>query len=227
MDQLFGDIIKYTPLFSFHTILDEDVGLIKYVYKNYNDKSVFDFSKVEHKSMRELISLIFYRQYINPLYLFMVDESKREFVDECYREFMEQKEADIIEEGVISEIPNLLNMYKNSSEVIPTIFYYNEYQKQALDRIPSLSNIEKLHFSQLDFDTYSQIYLKMFQELYNFPEFSHITIYFASTGVNLLVLDNLSEFEGILNKIRNKNRAAIFDIYNSKIIKKENDDEGN
>lgn len=221
MDSVLGNLIKSTPLFSFHSIIDEDVALIKYVYKNYYDKSIFDFSKVDKMPMTDLIALIYYRHYINPLKLFLVDESKEEFADECYQEFIEQKEKEILEEGVITEIPNLIKLYKDSSDIIPSIFYYTEYQKQLLDRIPQLVEIDKIHASNIRLNLYSQIYIKDYREIFIFPEFTNRTVYFAANDINVFILNNLEDWKDVYDIIRNKNRAAIFDIYNPSIIVKE------
>jgi len=224
MESILGNFIKSTPLFSFNTILDENVGLIRLIYKKYNDKDIFDFTSIEKEPMSKLVSLVYYKPYYNPLKLFLKDKSKEDFIDECYQEFLETKEDEIIAEGVITEIANLVKSFKESGDVNPTVYYYNKYQKDALESLPHLRGIHLVDFKDVDIQEYSQLYLRYYYELLMFEKFSHRTIYLASDEFNKYALDQLfsEEFEDINSMINNLNKVCIFDIYKSNIVKKEN-----
>ena len=219
MENVIGSsYVKPTPAFSFHTIVDEDMSLILTVASNYYDRSVFDFSGDFYEEFPKLIHKVYYRTVENPLKLFAKEGADEKFLDECYIEFMKDKEDEILENGIVTEIPTLIRLFKDSSGISPSIFYYNEDQLEALQQIEELNDIDKVEYKKISNDTNSQIFLRDHNECANFPNMKSKTFYFASTIVNLNAMEKMEEYEHLTKIANNGNRISLYDMYNTEVI---------
>ena len=85
-----GSVLKsgtFLPLFSINTIIDTDLGVLNYVFKEFRNENYFDLNVLDYM---ELINKVYYRQFENPLYVIMKhpdSEEDKKFLDECYQEF--------------------------------------------------------------------------------------------------------------------------------------------
>lgn len=224
--KLWGEFeTKFTPLISFYSIIDRDMGLIKDILINYRNENVFDLKK--DKKYFEILAEIYKRKEDNPLYcLLKVDnESSRIFVDECYEEFITEKEEEILSYSVTTDMYNLMREFINSSEIIPTILYYTQYQKNILDNDPLLSKIKTVGIRELrrhenKRNEYDQFYFRYITEADIFLNLSNKTFYFSTSGVNLnddnddIKLSN----EEVFDIYKRGNKINLFDIYRTDII---------
>ena len=206
---------KFTPLISFYSIIDRDIGLIKNILINYRNENVFDLKK--DKKYFEILADIYQRKENNPLYyLLKVDnESSRAFVDECYEEFITEKEEEILSYSVTTDMYNLMREFINSSEIIPTILYYTQHQKNILDNDPLLSKIKTVAIGELrrhenKRNEYDQFYFRL----------SNKTFYFSTSGVNLNDTNDDIKFsnEEVFDIYKRGNKINLFDIYRTDII---------
>lgn len=216
---------KFTPLISFHAIIDMDMGLIKNILINYRNENVFDLKK--DKKYFEILGEIYRRKETNPLYyLLKVDnQAARTFVDECYQEFLAEKEEEILSYSVSTDMYNLMRDFYNNSEIIPTILYYSQYQKNVLDNDPFLCKIKSVYIEDLKTDQekrniYDQFYFKTIDEAELFLPLSNKTFYFSTTGRNLNETndDILFSNEDVYEIYKRGNKINLFDIYRMDII---------
>lgn len=222
MNILSGVTPKSLPLFSFHTLIDEDMGVLRYVLSNYKDSDIFDIDTLKNvTSSLSITGDIYRRKYSNPLYYIMKDEKYTDLLDRCYDEYLSEHEAEILDNSISTEIVNLIVEFDKSSEIEPTILYYTDAQLEALNSIPELEPIKKIFIDSISQDTrYSCYYFKYISELENFDYLKETTIYFSSCGINLddtnqdFIFDNdqISEF------IKRRIYIGIFDLYRMKLI---------
>lgn len=225
MAEFLSTYTKPTPIFSFKTLVDLDMGLVNLVMTKYNDADTFDFSPLVNYTYQDIISLVYFRPMENPLYPFLTEytDEKIEFVDKCYKEFKETKEKDIIDIGVITEIPNLISTYSKSGGMKPVIFYYNEDQLSLLNEMTILDHIEKIRVEDISMNRFSQFYLMDCEEAEFIQTARYKTIYFASHQRNMDRLEaDLKEDKTLFTLLGNHNQFNIFDVYKQEIINKEN-----
>lgn len=224
--RLWGEFeIKFTPLISFYSIIDVDMGLIKDIIINYRNENVFDLKK--DKKYLDILSSIYKRKETNPLYyLLRVDNKEsRDFVDECYEEFITEKEEEILSYSVTSDMYNLVREFYNSSEVIPTILYYSQYQKNVIDNDPLLSKIKSVSFIELKRNEekrneYDQFYFRYIEESEIFLSLKNKTFYFSTTGRNLIEDNSDIDIsnEDVIEIYKRGNKINLFDMYRTDII---------
>lgn len=224
--RLWGEFeTKFTPLISFYSIIDRDMGLIKNILMNYRNEDIFDLKK--DKKYFEILGSIYRRKEENPLYyLLKIDnEQSRVFVDECYEEFISEREAEVLSYSVTTDIYNLLRDFNNSSEIIPAILYYTQAQKNIIDNDPLLSKIKSVSIGELTRhpekrDEYEQFYFKFIEEAEMFLELRNKTFYFSTTGRNLNENNDDIKFtnEEVLEIYKRGNKINLFDIYRTDII---------
>lgn len=221
---------KTSPLISFYALVDEDVALIAYILTHYRENNAFDCSKVEGLSPYELIGKLYKRKYKNPLYLIMRDDKYKDLLDRCYEEFLSEREANILEYSYNTDFVKLVNEFKKSGEIIPTIMYYNSHQLSVLKEIEELQNIQKVSFEYAVHNShkYSQFYFKSIEELQPFKnKFKNTVIYISSCGLNLNDNndDTIMSDEDFFDYRFNKDvRISIFDLYKMKLIGAYNND---
>lgn len=221
MDAVLGGsnaYVKPTPVFSFHSIVDEDVSLISYIIMNYYDTSIFDFSEVLDMDFGKVISIIYFRTVSNPLRLFTKEGVDESFVDECYEEFLRDKEAEILENGITTEVPNLIRLFKDSAGISPSIFYYNDIQLQALETIDLLKDVEKIHYNDVSNRKHSQIYIRDYTEAGKFAHITDKTFYMCSSKRNIDALEDIKQSPEILQIAMARNQISIYDLYNRDIV---------
>lgn len=225
MDTISGSFIKPTPLFSFYTIVDMDASLINLIIKKYYDKSVFDFTSVMDIDYAKFLSKLYFRTDPNPLSLFLVDESKKDFVDECYQEFIETKQDEIVKEGITTDILNLIDIYStNNSDILPSVFYYNDIQKEALLEIPMFRDglVSIYHIDDLKSSSNDEIMLCRIKELEHFHNYTCKTFYIASNPFNLERLNSWEEDDMLKACItEGLNSINVIDLYKHSVVMEE------
>ena len=130
------------PLISFHALVDEDVGVFKFILANYRESSAINMDLLKNKSTLEIIGDIYKRKFDNPLKLIMSEEKYSDLLDRCYQELITEHEADIIEHSVTTEFLNLVVAFNESKEITPTIMCYTQEQYNIIVSIEALKGIK-------------------------------------------------------------------------------------
>lgn len=215
-----------SPLISFDCIFDTDFGLLKLIRREYFDTTVFssDFF-VNNETTRQLTSTIYMRESKNPLSLCV--KNKDINIDELYEEFMEREYSKILNYAMPTEIYNLLEYFKLSGDIKPTILYKDNRELELLKKFELTKNIKTIHIddiNNLENIPYQQFFFKeLFDEtLYTLcSRLSKKTIYLMSYLFN--IKDNkdiiLNKNSGILSL--NKNVIYLMDMYNKSKLKGE------
>lgn len=215
---------KSTPLISFNSIVDIDLGLLRFISKHYGENNVFDMNPLEDIPFLEVVGNIYRRKYKNPLYYIMKDEQYKDLLDKCYDEFLHDYEADILEESVTTEMINLINIFISSGEVIPTILCYSQAQIDYLEKeVTLLKDVEKILLEDAiyNINKFSHYYFKYIEEAEPFKtKVRNTVLYFSTCGLNLNE-DNsdlwLSD-EEISQYASQGTMIAIIDIYKTSLI---------
>lgn len=223
---------KSMPAISFYTIVDIDFGMVNYVLSNFRNKSVFDIDRFESMEIIDLVKEVYYRKNKNPLVSFAADLSKIQFIDKLYEEFTEKNEDEILINSITTEMVRLIKEFKNSGDIIPTIFYYTESQKIVLESMKNeLGEVYIKSFRTVfnDPDSYTQFFLKDINEVSNIKdlsEFNNKTFYFSTCALNLNEdNDDIASDEIIDDILHNFNHISLIDIYRTDVIGKVKDDD--
>lgn len=211
------------PLVSFHTLVDEDVGVFKLILSNYGESSAINKDLISKMSALEVIGKIYKRKYDNPLNLIKSSEKYSDLLDRCYKELITEYEADVIEHSVITEFFNLVLKFNDIGEIIPTILCYTQEQCDAISEIKELQGIEVVGPKEAleNIDKYTQFYFKYLFEYDIFKDdLRKCTVYFSSVGLNFDEddLDILIDNEEIKNMIQKDIKVAFFDLYRMNIL---------
>lgn len=224
--QLWGEFeTKFTPLVSFYTLIDRDMGLIKDILLNYRNEEIFNLK--QNKNYFEILGEVYKRKEENPLYCLLKIDNKaaRDFVDECYEEFITEREQEVLSYAVSTDMYNLMREFVNSSEIIPTILYYTQPQKDLLDKDPLLSKIKSVSIGELRrheekrFE-FEQFYFKYIKEAEIFLPMFNRTFYFSTTGQNLNETNEDIKFsnEEVYEIYKRGNKINLFDMYRTDVI---------
>ena len=212
-----------TPLISFNSIYDLDIGLIKLIQNEYLDESIFD----KNFFNRPLLSMIYdsyHRENFNPLTMFSKSKDM-ELLDEYYNQFMERRKADIIELCVKSEMENLIQLFVDSKEIFNTIIYHDELELKELQSNESLAKCKFIHVRDLSkpvLRQFTQFYVKDIRELkyLSLTEGSK-TFYISSFRPNFnletMEIKMDENIENIIHKGVN-HCISIFDMYNENTL---------
>lgn len=92
MANLNGKIL--TPLIDFDFIVDTDMGLIRFIRQRFQDPRAFKLDIV-NKSDREILSLLYSREHINPLSIISTENNMSD-IDCLYDSFMKEYKREII-----------------------------------------------------------------------------------------------------------------------------------
>lgn len=216
---------KFTPLISFHTIVDEDIGALKDIILNYKNSEVFDLSKISSKKYINLVGDLYKRKYNNPLYYILRDDKYKSFVDECYNELINQNEDEVLEYAVTTDMYELVKQFIKSDDIIPSILYYTDSQLEILESDSNLSKINHVKYDDLflsknGLDQFGQFYFKLIEESEKFLNSMGKVFYFSSTGRNLNETndDLKTDSKFVKNIYKNGGRISIFDMYKTEII---------
>lgn len=213
---------KTMPLISFHAIVDEDLALLAHVATRYRESKVFDLSKLkEFKSTNELIGVLYRRKFENPLNLILSGNQYQDLADRAYKEFIDEHEAEILEHVALTGVYDLIQEFKKSGEINPSILYYTDAQFEFLKTLQPLDNIPKVSLQQaLKNPFYSHFYFKFIHESYPFEDKVIESVFYVSTiGRNLTEENDVNlDNEKIMKLMYRRTRYAIFDLYNMQLI---------
>lgn len=218
MDVSFENFAKQLPLISVYTLFDMDVGLVLYVKDKFYDTDIFNIPDID---VTTLIAFMYYRPMENPLYPFLIDDTREKFIDECYSEFMEKKSDEIIHYAIRTDVFRLVEMFKNDSVITPTILYYTDKEKQILEQMPELGGVSLVSINDVVKDNYTQFYFMKFEEIERFSDVKYAGMYFASSGRNMIKLDEGLDNEYLMNAFKNHIQLNLFDVYSPENINKE------
>lgn len=214
---------KSMPLISFHALVDEDMGILKYILTHYRESSAIDMNLLNGESALELLGRVYKRKFDNPLYLIMSNEKYADLLDRTYKELVTEHEADIIEHSVTTEFSNLTSQFRSLSEISPTILCYTQEQIDAITSIKKLQGIDIVgpKDALANLKNYTQMYFKFLFEYDIFKEkLQNCTVYFSSIGLNFnednsdILIDNVE-----INEMIKKNiNIAYFDLYRMNLL---------
>lgn len=210
------------PLFSSRTIIDYDIGVLRYVRLMLPDPNYFIFDQFDNWSFFDLIHHTYDREDINPLSIIMRNRKDKDFIDEAYVELME-KSDELIKFSVTTEIANLIQLYSTSGDIVPSILYYTEKEKESLEKfLPSgVDYVYIEDFKDYKLSEYSAIYLQKLAEADPFKESMFKSFYFSSSGYNVekTETEEIMRDQELINYLIKKcNLIGIFDMYKRSVI---------
>ena len=217
---------KSTPLISINTIIDIDMAIVKYVILNLRNPKYFNLDKVSDLSYIDLIRDIYHRKYRNPLYYFMINEDDKELLDKCYHELLDENLEELLELAPATDVLPLIQAFIESGDITPTILCYNKTQLKFVENnrddfgtIPAVL-LKDILFNNKKMDSYSQFYIKYFEEeIEHFKNLRKRTFYISTCGVNLNENnDDIANNELIMELIKQDNKINLFDIYRTSVI---------
>lgn len=216
-----GANVKLAPLISFNCIVDEDIGLVNLIRKDYLDDKVFnkDFFDME---FYEILKALYYRKEENPLYLFAKEGISRDTLDSYYLEFKEKCEREILDMSITTEIFNLIDFFNTSQDIIPSILCYTQNQLDIIEQEQTMKKNHKILFSKLsekDKKSFSQFYFKYIKDIEPFINIKLRAFYISRAGLNINDDENdVRDYDFMERFYRNYNSISLFDLYKKEII---------
>lgn len=125
-----------SALIDFNFIIDTDIGLIRFIRKNFNDERAF-IPEIINKSDREILSLLYCRKNWNPLSIITTEENK-DNIDKLYDSFFRDYKKEIIHLSVsknsILEFTTTMLIAGSSSGFSTKIFINDKIEKEFVSR---------------------------------------------------------------------------------------------
>lgn len=212
-----------TPLISFNSIYDLDIGLITLIGKEYLDESLFD-RKFFERPLMSIINDSYHRTQFNPLTMFSKTNNIA-LLDDYYNQFMERRKADIIELCVKTEIENLIQLFIETKEIHCTIMYNDELELKELNANHNLDDCKKVYvkgFNKNFLRQFTQFYVKDIRELSSISNVEGSKTYYISSfrpnfNEETMELKMDENIESIIHKGVN-HCISIFDMYNENTL---------
>lgn len=218
-----GDM-KMSPLISFYTIVDTDIGLIRLIKNEYLNQSVFDINFFK-RNILDIIYDLYNRKGENPLLLFAKDKSNDK-LNQYYFDFLNEKSQDILNLSYTTDMERLIVLFVESMEIIPTILCYSKDQIDILNDTDIYKPINKVLITDLTEKSkyeYTQYYFKTIDEAEPFLNAKAKTIYFSTCGRNLNDdYNDIIESDIIEALVSRRNQINLISLY-QKDIRKENE----
>ena len=207
-----------TPLVSFDCIIDTDFGLLNLIDSNYLDSSVFDVDFFnQHHKIRKLVKVLYERENKNPLSICV--KNKDIDIDSLYQEFMNDKYTDILKRSMVTEIYNLLEQYKLSGEVKPTVVCRKEEEINCLKELPLFKQFPILLLNEIeDISYYHQFFFRYIDDEYIItlsPAIKNKTVYLINQKFNGIPDEGLFPKESTKILFNNRNSIHMIDKYNN------------
>lgn len=208
-----------TPLVSFDCIIDTDFGLLNLIDSNYLDSSIFDIDFFNnHHKIKELVKVLYEREERNPLSICVKDKSDID-IDMLYQQFIDEKYTDILKRSMVTEIYNLIEQFKLSGEVKPTIICRKQEEIDCLKELPLFSKqfpiilldeIEDIsYYKQFFFRYIDDDYIKKLSS-----EINNKTVYVINQKFNCIVGEGLLPTKSTRILFDNRNSIHTIDMYN-------------
>ena len=221
-----GIIQKSSPLISFGTIVDLDYSMLKYCMIVAPNSPYIDFEILKTHNKYWLIGETYRRKEENPLYLLLYPEMKNDpevikFLNELYELLLYSKTYDILKDGTTTEMLNVVNEFRKSGDIIPTILCYNETQERILKENTSTQNLKTILLDEAiqNRNRYSQFYFEYLSEFEPFLGLTGKTYYVSSKGMNLNENNDDLKSNDIVDQIlKSKSVINIFDLYRFELI---------
>lgn len=215
---------KMAPLISFYTIVDIDVGLIRLIKREYLNPSAFDIEFFK-RPLINIIHDLYYRKMQNPIYLFAKDNIEKEKIDQYYSDFLNEKMDDILDLSVTTAMEDLIELFADSSEIIPTILCYTEEQINILNNTDKYKKYTKVLLRDLGKTmkySYTQYYFNLISEAEYFLDAKNKSFYFSTCGRNLNEDDSDIIESSIIGSLISKslNQVSLIDLYNKKELER-------
>lgn len=212
---------KLTSLFDSNCIIDQDIGLMNLVIRDYNDPNVFDLDDDYYV----LMSKVYFRKDPNPLVAFAKPEIDKETLQDYYEEFIETKSDQIIELSISTEIPNLLRVIKDNDADIPYIMYRSQKEKEQLSKIAMIADMEKIPYREavVRQREFGQFFFRDASTINEFLD-TRITAtryYIANRYLNFDEEGNLIDKKLEENMVEHRVSLNSFNMYNEMIVNKE------
>lgn len=86
------------PVIDFDFIVNTDIGLIRFIRENFQDKRAFKLD-ILNKSDREILSLLYYRKHYNPLSIISTEDNMKD-IDSLYKSFFDNYKENILKRSL-------------------------------------------------------------------------------------------------------------------------------
>lgn len=213
------------PLIPFNCVFDTDFGLLTLINKEYFDSSVFsiDFFN-QNSSIKNLVRALYEREEENPLSVCLLPE-KKDLSESLYKDFISKRYDSILKLSMPTEVYNILELFKLSGDIKPTIVCESEIEEQFLDKFKVTKGIQKIRVEELkEVNFYQQFYFKSINDFYSdiISEFIDTKmIYIADYKFNVDEERNIKDNKNTLLMGLSRNKFRLFEIYDRNNLKGE------
>ena len=173
-------------LLDFDLFIDTDVGILKTIFRSYNDKNAF--KQYLFKDDLTLRSVLHHREVLNPLELITKDEFISES-DDLYKQIIEKEEESIIECSSNNNCTKLIKSFAMTNLIYITIRCKNIHEERYIKSLfkgnDKVSTIVETDISKIDISIYDILYIKNIRDCLLYKDLKSKNIYIPDYGFNL------------------------------------------
>lgn len=182
------------PVIDFNFVVNTDIGLIRFIRKNFQDDRAFKLD-ILNKSDRDILSLLYSRKNINPLSIISTEDNIED-IDGLYKSFLENYKKDIINHSTVSKnIDTFVKMVGESGMnlgVSPYITFSDELEKEEFSKkYKGFSYVKKTKSNVSDKDPYYIKDYSFFTDI-GFESVKHKKIYMLPLQYSIDYFENVS-----------------------------------
>ena len=198
-------------LFSFDSIIDTNIGVIKTIRHLFNDDTIFYMDKLNKmdKDPQYMAKNIYYRNDTNPL-LLILRPDYTDKADIIYNELFEGYHNKILELSTASPIQTFLSTCIMNSSNTPIVMCNNSNEEKFIKSKYSVNTC--ILKDKLDVTDYGSIYINKYEDTLKFDNLIAKNIYIFYAKYNL-EKDLRTPTIDVSLKINNANKINIMNIY--------------
>jgi len=162
---------------TFDMVIDTDIGLLKFIQKNFNNPKIFYKSILDERDIIFMKHIMTERENKNPLLAVMIDNTKYiSDADSLYNQFMTQHYEEILELSVTTGMFDIIRRSYGVNDVVRfDIICKSECEKDLIIKRfnkyhirPSVKVVES--YDKIDILPYGSIYVKDIRDILLFPK---------------------------------------------------------
>lgn len=209
--------MKNRVIMTSNMIIDIDFGLIKNIFKEYNNPEYFENLDIADNDLKLKYALS-YRKERNPLSIIIKDKYKSQ-MDNLYEQFIEQDYDKILlqcqnNESGITDIRDLVNTYTMTKLIEVVVICKNLQEQQLINKLCKKSNIIiSSNYKELELEEYDSIFTKYLNDILQFKNVNCKNIFMSNCAYNFHNFEKNIPIIDISSTFGKSNKISAIDIY--------------
>lgn len=201
-------------IITFDLLYDTDLGLLKLIKSKYNNPEIVKREYLDNITDIAIIDILLKNKDKNPL-SFIINDKYHNHIDSLYDDFFTNKYDEVLLYSPMTEIVNLISLYKMSKAISINVLCKNKLEEQAIKELNNEYNTILKEENKVSVEDYDSIYIKYINDI-NLFDHEHIkgkNIYIGNYSYNLQNDETMRPNNDFILSYGNVNKIYVIDVY--------------